>query len=100
MEYTHWDFITWLLVTLTEWLHFGGLIIRKCMGVSPGQNKVALITRWSYQRGDRKAGFCTFLWYCGFSMLNKVVLSFGSMDEILNKYGHYNESCEFEAILS
>ena len=27
------------------------------MGISPGQKKVVVITRWLYKQGGRKAGF-------------------------------------------
>ena len=36
-DYTDWDFRMWSLVVLTGWSHLRGYLIRKCMGVSPGQ---------------------------------------------------------------
>ena len=41
----------WPLAVLTGWPHKRGFIIRKYMGVSPGQksgrnNEVAVLTRW------------------------------------------------------
>ena len=38
----------WPLAVLTGWTHKRGFIIRKCMGVSPEQKNVAVITRWPY----------------------------------------------------
>ena len=38
----------WPLTALMGWPHQRGFLLRKCVGVSPGQKNVAVITWWPY----------------------------------------------------
>ena len=46
--YTRRDLTMWPLAALAGWPHERGFLVRKSMGVSPGQNKVAIIMKWPY----------------------------------------------------
>ena len=50
--YTGWDFKNVTFAVLTRWLHLRGFVIRKCMGVSPGQEKVPSYNEVTLGRGS------------------------------------------------